>query len=114
MKTPIFSNAIHEVAVSDYLTLITSFASELTTDEQYEEYMSIVDSIIDYHNGFDGHINEWLMIMPLHLSVMTSGFFIGIENDDNRAAVRGYKLILDNHLHAVAECLSQLKIYKDE
>ena len=39
---------------------------------------------------------------------MTSGLFIGLETDNNRAAIRGYKLILDNHLHALAEKLSDI------
>ena len=46
--------------------------------------------------------------MPLHLSVMTSGFFAGIESDENRGKVRGYKVILDGNLNQLAVTLSDL------
>ena len=105
---PIYANEIHKVVVEDYLTLLTTFAKELATDSQYALYLETIDTITEYHNSYDGDVESWIMIMPLHLSVMTSGFFIGLETDDNRAAIRGYKLILDNHLHALAEKLSDI------
>ena len=105
---PIYANEIHKVVIEDYLTLLTTFTEELATDSQYSLYLETIDTIIDYHNHYDGELESWIMILPLHLSVMTSGLFIGIETDDNRAAIRGYKLILDNHLHALAEKLSDI------
>lgn len=105
---PIYANEIHKVVVEDYLTLLTTFVSELTTDSQNSLYLEAIDTIVDYHNNYDGEVESWMMILPLHLSVMTSGLFIGLETDDNRAAIRGYRLILDNHLHALAEKLSDI------
>tara|TARA_R110002050_G_scaffold554_1_gene4023 strand:+ start:4292 stop:4639 length:348 start_codon:yes stop_codon:yes gene_type:complete len=111
---PIFADAIHRVVVEDYITLLDTFVSELTTDSQYNQFCDTVDTIVDYSNNYEGDMEGWLMIMPLHLSVMTSGLFIGIETDDNRGQIRGYKLILDNHLHALAESLSSLKLSENE
>jgi len=105
---PIYANEIHKVVVEDYLTLLTTFVEDLATESQNSLYLETVDTIVDYHNNYDGEVESWMMILPLHLSVMTSGLFIGLETDDNRAAIRGYKLILDNHLHALAEKLSDI------
>ena len=104
----IYANEIHKVVVEDYLTLLTTFVEDLATESQNELYLETVGTIVDYHNNYDGEVESWIMILPLHLSVMTSGLFIGLETDDNRAAIRGYKLILDNHLHALSEKLSDI------
>ena len=114
MKEPIYFNEIHRVAVEDYMTLLTSFTEELASESQFSQYLETVDSIIDYHNGYEGDVESWLMILPLHLTVMASGLFVGIENDENRAAVRGYKLILDNHLAALAETIGTIKEIKND
>tara|TARA_R110002050_G_scaffold162392_1_gene292281 strand:+ start:32 stop:379 length:348 start_codon:yes stop_codon:yes gene_type:complete len=105
---PIYASEIHKVVVEDYITLLHSFVSDLATESQYQEWSELTSTIYDYHNGYDGDVASWIMIMPLHLSVMTSGFFVGIENDENRGKVRGYKLILDRHLNAMVEPLSNL------
>jgi len=105
---PIYANEIHKVVVEDYITLLHKFVADISTDSQYAEWDELTATIFDYHNGYDGDVASWIMIMPLHLSVMTSGFFVGIENDENRAKIRGYKLILDSHLHALAEMLSNI------
>tara|TARA_R110002050_G_scaffold24443_2_gene65450 strand:- start:2723 stop:3067 length:345 start_codon:yes stop_codon:yes gene_type:complete len=114
MTIPIYANEIHKIVIEDYRVLLDTFVHDLATESQLAEYVETTKTIVDYHNGFDGDIYTWLMIMPLHLSVMTSGLFIGLENDTNRATIRGYKLILDNHLYALTEVLSSLDIKKDE
>ena len=105
---PIYANEIHKVVVEDYITLLHSFVKDLATESQYNEWTELTATIYDYHNGYDGDVASWIMIMPLHLSVMTSGFFVGIETDENRGKCRGYKVILDRHLNDMVEPLSNL------
>jgi len=105
---PIYASEIHKVSVGNYITLLENFVEDLATESQYNEWLELCDTIYDYHNGYDGDVASWIMIMPLHLSVMTSGFFAGIESDENRGKVRGYKVILDGNLNQLAVTLSDL------
>lgn len=105
---PIYASEVHKVVVEDYITLLHSFVGDLATDDQYTEWCELTETIYVYHNGYDGDVASWVMIMPLHLSVMTSGFFVGIETDENRGKCRGYKVILDRHLNQLAEQLSNI------
>ena len=53
------------------------------------------------------------MIMPINVSVMTSGFFAGIETKGNAAVVRAYKVVLDQMLQETVDKLDKLEPTND-
>jgi hypothetical protein len=48
------------------------------------------------------------MVLPINVSVLAQGLFVGLETDDNRADVRGFKTVLDMELQTVVENLSAI------
>ena len=77
-------------------------------------YLEVLDLIIEYHNGYgDGGLREhnfydWISILPINLSVATSGYFAAIETKKNSAVVRAYKVVLEQALHDTNDKLSLL------
>ena len=49
------------------------------------------------------------MIIPINVSVATSGFFAGIETKGNAAVVRAYKVVLDQMLQETVQKLDSLQ-----
>jgi hypothetical protein len=49
------------------------------------------------------------MIIPINTSVMTNGFFAGIETNTNRAVVRAYKTVLNELISEVVDKIDNLK-----
>ena len=73
-----------------------------------------LDTILEYHNNYGSGKNEnnfydWLMIIPINTSVMTNGFFAGIETNTNRAVVRAYKTVLNELISEVVDKIDNLK-----
>jgi len=78
----------------------------------------VLQLIIDYSNGYGTGVREnnfydWIMIMPINVSVMTSGFFAGIETKGNAAVVRAYKVVLDQMLQETVNKLDKLEPTND-
>ena len=53
------------------------------------------------------------MIIPINLSVATSGFFAGIETKSNLATVRAYRVVLDQMLQETVDKLDNLEPTND-
>jgi hypothetical protein len=53
------------------------------------------------------------MIIPINISVATSGFFAGVETKTNAAVVRAYKVVLDEMLNETVERLDALEPTND-
>ena len=73
---------------------------------------------MEYSNGYGSGLKEnnfydWLMIMPINISVATSGFFAGIETKSNSAIVRAYKVVLDQLLQETVSRLDELEPTND-
>ena len=49
------------------------------------------------------------MIIPINLSVATSGFFAGIETKTNASIIRAYRVVLDELVHEVADKIDNLE-----
>ena len=100
MIEPIYANNEHRVIIETYITMCKEFAKEVSTKNRYENYLEVVEIILEYHNGYgEGQREEnfwdWLMIIPINLAVATNGFFAGIETKSNSAVVRAYRVVLD-------------------
>ena len=60
----------------------------------------MLETIIEYHNAYGSGRSEnnwydWLVIIPINMSVATNGFFAGLETNGNRAVIRAYKTVLN-------------------
>ena len=94
------------------------FSKEVSTKSKYNNYLEVINVIIDYHNGYGSGVKEdnwysWLMIIPTNLSVATSGFFAGLETRNNSATIRAYKVILNEMVIDVADKIDELEPIND-
>ncbi len=93
------ANAEHHILLLTYIQMCKDFVKEASTPEKYENYLQVLDIIIEYHNNYGKGIQEnnwfdWIMIVPINLSVMTNGYFAGLENKRNKARINSYRNLL--------------------
>ena len=84
MLNPIYANDEHRVIIDTYITMCLEFAKEVSTKNKYNNYLEVVDIIIDYSNNYGSGTKEenwwdWMLIIPINLAVATNGFFAGVE-----------------------------------
>ena len=114
MHKPIYSSEEHRTIIEVYTAMCKQFTQEITTQSRYNNYLEVVDLIVEYSNGYGSGLKEnnfydWLMIIPINISVATSGFFAGIETKSNSAIVRAYKVVLDQLLQETVSRLDKLE-----
>ena len=114
MHKAIYSSEEHRRIIELYTTMCKQFSQEITTQSRYNNYLEVVDLITEYSNGYgtglkENNFYDWLMIIPINLSVATSGFFAGIETKSNSAVVRAYKVVLDQMLQESVNKLDLLQ-----
>jgi hypothetical protein len=114
MEKPIYANKQHEVLIDNYIKLIKEFVRDVSNDTRWRNYQEIFNVIIEYHNTYGNHRtknnwHDWLMILPINLSVMTNGYLAGIETKRNAAIVKSYKVILNDMLHDLVDGLEKLQ-----
>lgn len=113
MIIPIYANEEHKHAVETYISMCEDFVQDIGTKDKYNAYNEVLQIILEYHNNYgEGNQEDnywsWLMIIPINVSVMTNGFFAGIENKRNAAKVRAYKVILGEMLEQLVEKIEKL------
>ena len=118
MQNAIYSSENHKQIIEIYVEMCKQFVQEIATKTKYNNYLEVLQLIIDYSNGYGTGVREnnfydWIMIMPINVSVMTSGFFAGIETKGNAAVVRAYKLVLDQMLQEAVDKLDKLEPTND-
>jgi len=114
MTNPIFASEIHKATIDVYLSMCKQFAKDVSTTPKYKNFLDVVKTIIEYHNGYgdsikENNFNDWLMIIPINLTVATNGFFAAIETKKNSALVRSYKVVLDQMLTETVDKLYLIK-----
>ena len=80
MLKPIYSSEEHRSIVEVYITMCKQFSQEVSTQARYKNYLEVIDLITEYHNGYgeglrENNFYDWITIIPINLSVATSGFF---------------------------------------
>ena len=100
MTEPIYANNEHRVIIETYITMCKEFAKEVSTKSRYNNYLEVVEIIIEHHNGYgqgdrENLFWEWLTIISINLADATNGFFAGVETRSNAAVVRAYRVVLD-------------------
>ena len=118
MIIPIYANEEHRQAVDKYLLMCKEFAKEVSTNSKYDNYLEVLEIVLEYHNNYGKGLKEnnywdWLMIIPINLSVMTNGFFAGIETKTNGAKVRAYRVLLAEMLVELVEKIEKIEPVND-
>jgi len=115
MIDPIYASEEHKNIIETYLMMCKEFSKDVSTKSRYNNYLDVVDTITEYHNEYGttakgNNYYDWLMIIPINLSVATNGFFAGLETKGNSTIIRSYKIILDELVHEVANKIDNLKV----
>ena len=118
MIEPIYANNEHKVIIETYITMCKEFAKEVSTKNRYENYLEVVEIILEYHNNYgagqrEENFYDWLMIIPINLAVATNGFFAGIETKGNSAVVRAYRLVLDELVQNTVDKIDKIEPIND-
>ena len=114
MTKPIYASEEHKAIIETYIRMCQEFAKDVSSKSRYNNYLDVLDTIIDYHNSYGSGAKEnnwydWLVIIPINVSVATNGFFAGLETNKNRAVVRAYKTVLDDMVGDVVDKIDNLE-----
>tara|TARA_R100001244_G_C5125700_1_gene124544 strand:- start:16 stop:372 length:357 start_codon:yes stop_codon:yes gene_type:complete len=118
MLTPIYANQQHKQSIATYLILCKEFVKDSSSKTRYNNYLDVMDIIIEYHNNYGSGLKEnnffdWLMIIPINVSVATNGYFAALETKENASVIRAYKVVLDEMLEDVVAKIDKLEPQND-
>ena len=93
MQKPIYSSEKHKAIIESYILMCTEFVKDASTKKRFNNYLEVLDIIIEYHNNYGAGVKEnnwydWLMIIPINLSVATNGFFAGMETKNKCTSLK--------------------------
>jgi len=114
MIKPIYASEEHKTIIESYIRMCEEFAKDVSSKARYYNYLDVVETIIEYSNNYGAGTREnnwydWLMIIPINLSVATNGFFAGLETNKNRAVIRAYKTVLNEIVSDVVDKIDNLE-----
>ena len=114
MIEPIYSSQEHKATLDVYINMCKEFAKDVSSKTKYNNYKDVMQVIFEYHTGYGNGVAEnnfydWLMIIPINLSVATNGFFAGLETKRNRSVIRAYKVVLEEMLQETVDRISLLE-----
>jgi|TARA_R110002020_G_scaffold346786_1_gene560613 hypothetical protein len=115
MRKPIYANHQHEVIISGYILMIKEFVRDVSNDTRWHNYLEVLDIVIEYHNNSYSSSKrthsywDWLMILPINLSILTNGFFAAIETKGNATIVKSYKVVLNEIVLEVVSKIEKLE-----
>ena len=118
MTKPIYANDEHKVIIEIYMTMCLEFAKEVSTNSGYQNYLEVIETILEYHNNYgngnkEDQFWEWLMIIPINFSVATNGFFAGIETKGNSATIRAYRVVLEEMVQDTVDKIDKIQPIND-
>jgi len=118
MRKPIFANNEHQVIISNYILMIKEFVRDVSNDTRYNNFLEVLDILIEYHNNYGKGVKEnnywdFLMILPINLSLLTNGFFAAIETKGNSTIVRSYKVLLNEMVQDIVSKIEKLEPIND-
>ena len=108
MTKPIYANNEHEVIVGAYIAMIKEFVKDLSNETRWRNFLDVLEILIEYHNNYGKGVREnnywdWIMILPINLSLLTNGYLAAIETKGNAAIVRSYKVLLNEMVQDVVD-----------
>jgi len=115
MINPIYASKQHEIILEEYLIMVESFIEDISNNSRYNNFQDVLQIVIEYHNNYgknrtSSNWYDWIMILPVNLTVMTNGYLAAIETKRNAATVRAYKILLNEKLQEVVIKLEQLEL----
>ncbi len=118
MVVPIYANEQHKQASENYISMCEDFVQDVSNKTRYNNYNEVLNIILEYHNNYGSGVKEhnywdWLMIIPINVSVMTQGYLAGIETKTNAAKIRTYKLVLAEMLEQYIDKIEKLEPIND-
>ena len=118
MTKPIYANSEHEVIVSSYILMIKEFVKDVANETRWNNFLDVLNTLIEFHNNYGKGVREnnywdWLMILPINLSLMTNGFLAGIETKRNASVVRAYRVLLNEMVQDVVDRIEKLEPIND-
>ena len=118
MRKPIYANLHHQHAIETYISLCQKFVKESSSKSRYNNYLDVMDIIIEYHNNYgvglkESNFFDWLMIIPINISVATNGYFAALETKGNTSVLRAYRVLLDEMLQEVVDKIDKIEITDD-
>ncbi len=114
MQMPICLNSQHSVIVLNYIDVLLEFIEDVSTKETFTNFKEVLDIIIEYNNNYKkdigtGNFHDFLMIIPVQISVMTNGYLAALENENNLKKVRAYRFLISEQTQDLIEQLKNLK-----
>ena len=118
MTKPIYANNEHEVIVGAYIAMIKEFVKDLSNETRWNNFLEVLEILIEYHNNYGKGVREnnywdWIMILPINLSLLTNGYLAAIETKGNAAIVRSYKVLLNEMVQDVVDKIEKLEPIDD-
>ena len=118
MIVPIYANEEHKQAVETYLSMCDDFIQDVSSQTRYDNYIDVLEVILEYHNNYgsgkkENNYWDWLMIIPINVSVMVQGYFAGIETKKNTGKIRAYRVILAEMLEQLIDKIEKLEPLND-
>ena len=118
MTKPIYANTEHEVIVGSYIDMIKEFVKDLSNETRWRNFLDVLEILIEYHNNYGKGVREnnywdWIMILPINLSLLTNGYLAAIETKGNSAIVRSYKVLLNEMVQDVVDKIEKLEPIND-
>ena len=114
MTKPIYANNEHEVIIEAYIAMIKEFVKDVSNETRWRNFLEVLDILIEYHNNYGKGVREnnywdWIMILPINLSLLTNGYFAAIETKRNSTIVRSYKVLLNDMVQDVVDKIEKLE-----
>ena len=118
MTKPIYANNEHEVIVGAYIDMIKEFVKDLSNETRWKNFLEVLEILIEYHNNYGKGVREnnywdWVMILPINLSLLTNGYLAAIETKGNSTIVKSYKVLLNEMVQDVVEKIEKLEPIND-
>ena len=114
MTQPTYASSEHQIIVATYIVMIKEFVKDVSNETRWNNFCEVLDILFEYHNNYGKGVKEnnwydWLVIIPINVSVATNGFFAGLETNKNRATIRAYKTILNEMVGEVVTKIDNLE-----
>ena len=118
MTKPIYANTEHEVIIGAYIAMIKEFVKDVSNETRWRNFLEVLEILIEYHNNYGKGVREnnywdWVMILPINLSILTNGFLAAIETKRNSTIVRSYKVLLNEMVQDVVDKIEKLEPLDD-
>lgn len=114
MKSPIYANEKHKAIIEDFLIMNKDFVKDISNKTRWQNYLDVLNIVIDYHNNYgkgarENNYWDWLMILPINVSILTNGYLAAIETKRNAKLVKSYKMVLNELVHDVVSKIEKIE-----